>query len=197
MTRPVRAPAPSVSGRFLLRLPPGLHAALRHAARDQGASLNDYCARKLAAPLGDVTRDGGAEVVAGAAEVAGDHLVGVVAFGSWARGEASDRSDVDVLVVVDEALRLSRRLYAEWDERPVTIDGRAVDPHFVHLPPLLGPVAGIWAEVAIDGLVLFERHLAISKRLTGVRRLVADGRLARRVVHGQPYWIEEAPRAQS
>jgi len=37
-------------GRFLLRISPGLHAALREAATAQGLSLNDYCARKLAAP---------------------------------------------------------------------------------------------------------------------------------------------------
>ena len=36
------------SGRFVLRIDPGLHGALRKAARAAGVSLNEYCARKLA-----------------------------------------------------------------------------------------------------------------------------------------------------
>jgi predicted HicB family RNase H-like nuclease len=36
------------SGRFLLRIDPGLHAALRHAASASGQSLKEYCGRKLA-----------------------------------------------------------------------------------------------------------------------------------------------------
>jgi len=49
-------------------------------------------------------------------------------------------------------------------------------------------VAGIWAEVALDGLVLFEQGLRLSTRLVQVRREIAAGRIVRRVAHGQPYW---------
>jgi hypothetical protein len=48
------------SGRFVLRISPGLHAALRAAAAEVKMSLNDYCARKLAAPVGDLASFGGA-----------------------------------------------------------------------------------------------------------------------------------------
>lgn len=34
----------------MVRIEPGLHAALRDAARRWGVSLNDYCAWKLASP---------------------------------------------------------------------------------------------------------------------------------------------------
>jgi predicted nucleotidyltransferase len=185
--------AGAASGRFVLRIGPGLHAALRGAAAAAGLSLNDYCARKLAAPAGDATGLAGAtETVQRAAGLFGDRLLAVVAFGSWVRGEASDRSDLDALVVLDEGVPLTRALYRAWDRAPVSWGGRAVEPHFVHLPGPEERVAGLWAEVALDGVVLFEQALRLSTRLAGIRREIAAGRLVRRVVHGQPYWTEVA-----
>lgn len=185
--------ARKASGRFVLRLPPGLHAALRQAAAGAHLSLNDYCVRRLAAPLGSLTvLRGAAAVVARAAALLGADLVGAVAYGSWARGEASDASDVDVLVVIAGRVRLTRALYRVWDEAPVVWDDRPVDPHFVVLPPASERVGGVWAEAAIDGIVLFERGLLVSRRLVQVRRDILAGRLVRRFVHGQPYWAEVA-----
>jgi hypothetical protein len=127
-----------------------------------------------------------------AAAITGGRLVGVIAFGSWTRGELADGSDVDVLVVVEPGVRLSRALYAAWDERPVEWNGRHVEPHFVCLPAPDDPVSGLWAEVAIDGVVLFERALGISTALVRVRREIVARRLVRKLVHGQPYWTEVA-----
>ncbi|MFC1575971.1 toxin-antitoxin system HicB family antitoxin [Gemmatimonadota bacterium] len=42
------------SGRFVLRIDPGLHGALRQGARETGMSLNEFCARKLAHPGGKI-----------------------------------------------------------------------------------------------------------------------------------------------
>lgn len=183
----------AASGRFVLRVPAGLHAALRRAAAAAGLSLNDYCTRKLAAPIGSLGGAGGASgVVERAASVCGDALVGVVAYGSWARGEADERSDVDLLVVVEASVSLSRALYRKWDATPLTWEGRVVEPHFVRLPALPERVGGIWAEAAIDGIVLFERGLVVSARLAAVRRDILAGRLVRRFAHGQPYWFEVA-----
>jgi len=179
------------SGRFVLRLPPRLHAALQKAARASAVSLNEYCLRRLAA-AGPATAadEAAAALVARAAELAGDALVGVILYGSWARGEAAAGSDVDALVVVEPSLRLTRSLYRAWDERPVAWHGRQVDPHFVHASD--DRVSGLWGEVALDGIVLFERDRRISSHLAHVRHAIADGRLVRRVVHGQPYWTEAA-----
>jgi hypothetical protein len=181
------------SGRFVLRLDPGLHAVLRRAAHEAGMSLNDYCARKLAAPAGNPTAFAGATaVVERAAALFGDHLLAVVAYGSWARGEALSTSDVDVLVVVESDAPITRALYRRWDEAPLTWDGRPVEPHFVHLREREQQTTGLWAEAAIDGIVLFERGMQVSARLAQARRDVLSGRLVRRVVHGQPYWAEVA-----
>jgi predicted nucleotidyltransferase len=183
--RPTRA-----SGRFLLRIDPRQHGTLRRAARAAGLSLNDYCSRKLSLPGGCLAGPGeSAAIVARAAELFAADLVGVVVFGSWARGEETERSDVDALVVLAERVALLRRLYREWDAEPVVCDGHPVEPHFVHLPPPKETVAGLWAEVALDGIVLFDPTLVVSHRLAAIRRDIAGGRIVRRVVHGQPYWV--------
>jgi predicted nucleotidyltransferase len=181
------------SGYFVLRIPPGLHGALREAARGVGVSLNEYCTRKLAAPVGGLAAVAdAAAAVSRAATLFGDDLVAVAAFGSWVREEATDTSDVDVLVIVEPEVELTRDLYRRWDASPLRWAGRPVDSHFAHLPEPDVTVAGIWGELAIEGVVLFERDLRLSARLIRVRRDIAAGRIRRRTAHGQPYWTEVA-----
>jgi len=183
----------SCSGRFVLRIDPGLHGALREAARSAGVSLNEYCARKLATPTFAV--DGlefTIEAMRRAAMVIGESLIGLAAFGSWTREELHDESDIDLLVVVEDKVRLSRDLYLAWDEAPIRWNGHRVEPHFVHLPGSERSTLGLWAEVAVDGIILFTRDLTLPSRLARVRHDIAAGRIVRRVVHGQPYWTEAA-----
>ena len=176
------------SGRFVLRIDPALHARLREEARTEKTSLNELCARKLALPGSAPSGPTGAAVTR-AVTVVGDALVGVVAFGSWARREMRDQSDVDVLLVVEDGQDIHRQMYRCWDESPVFWNGHPVEPHFVHLPPPGRRMSGLWAEVAVDGVVLFERDLRVSRRLVEFRREIASGRVSRRRIHGQPYWV--------
>ena len=180
------------SGRFVLRIPPALHGALQAAARESGLSLNEYCLRRLATGgPGLATDESATAIVTAAAALFGDALVAVVVYGSWARGEATTTSDVDVLIVVEPRIALTRSLYRAWDDAPVTWHGRTVDPHFVH-PPGNQMAGGVWGEVAVDGVVLFERDWRLSAGLAEIRRSIAAGRLVRRFVHGQPYWTVAA-----
>jgi hypothetical protein len=179
------------SGRFVLRIDPRLHEVLRTAAAGAGMSLNEYCARKLADP-GRGTGGPAAGAVRRALDVAGEGLVGVLAYGSWAREEFGAESDVDVLVVVDGSVAISRGLYRSWDAEPVCWEAHAVEPHFVHLPGPSDRLTGTWAEAAVEGVVLYERGFELSKRLVALRRRIADGALVRRRAHGQPYWVEAA-----
>jgi hypothetical protein len=183
--------ATKASGRFVLRLEPGLHAALRRAAAAAGVSLNEYCARKLSAPGSEPT-DAAAAIVARAAETAGDGLVGVVAFGSWARGEERPDSDLDILIVVDPRTKLKRSLYRGWDSGDLEVGGLRVEPHIVHLPEPSDRPSSLWLEVAVDGVVLFERGLEASRHLARVRSFIAEGGTRRKWSHGQPYWVEAA-----
>ena len=176
------------AGRLLLRLPVALHRTLKRAAAGESISLNEYCVRRLTVGAGLAAQPSAAAVMVRAMAAGGDALVGVIVYGSWARGEAGPASDIDLLVVLDAARPLTRILYRDWDADPVTWDGRPVDPHFVHLPEG-GPASGVWGEAAIDGVILFESGLRLSAVLAQVRRDIVAGRLVRRIAHGQPYWV--------
>ena len=181
----------AASGRFVLRIDPRLHSALRQAAQNAGVSLNEFCARKLALPAAGLAGPGG-EAAAKLAAWFGDSLVGLVVFGSWTRDELAQESDVDLLVVLDERVRIDRGLYRKWDEAPLLWNGHPVEPHFVHLLEAEAPLSGTWAEVAVEGIVLFERDQLISRMFVTIRRKIAAGRIVRRQIHGQSYWVEAA-----
>ncbi|MFQ5745049.1 MAG: nucleotidyltransferase domain-containing protein [Acidobacteriota bacterium] len=70
-----------------------------------------------------------AAVVERAASLFGGALVGVAVFGSWARDELDEDSDVDLLVVVDDRVRITRQRYRHWDRSPLYWGGRIVVPH--------------------------------------------------------------------
>ncbi|MFN2378095.1 MAG: nucleotidyltransferase domain-containing protein [Candidatus Binatia bacterium] len=183
----------AASGRFLLRLPSDLHDALRSEALAAGLSLNEWCCRRLAAPVGNaLDADGSAAAVRWACELFGDRLLALVAYGSWARGEARRDSDVDLLVVLNPGSPITRDLYRRWDARESSIDGHEVEPHFVHPRGEDSACTGLWAEAALDGIVLFERAHDVSRSLAHVRRELVSGKLVRKTAHGQPYWAEVA-----
>lgn len=176
-----------VSGRFVLRLPPPLHASLRDAARQAGLSLNAYCVRVLASAPGAAVGPG-ADVAARAASVFGDDLIGVVVHGSWARGEATASSDVDVLVVLEPTSRVTRATYAAWDLAPMAFEDRDLDVHFATLPAGEADPGPMWLEVATDGIVIHDRDHRIARFLGAVRRRIAAGVWTRHLAHGHPYW---------
>lgn len=181
---------------FILRVPRALHRRLQKAARQAGLSLNEYCVRRLGAGgTGLALHPDAGALVARALDVAGEALVGVVLHGSWIRGTAGPSSDVDALIVIDRRCALTRSLYSAWDAQPVRWGGRPVDPHFVYLPEA-PTTADVWAEAAVEGVVLFEIDGQISATLAAVRREIANGGLMRRVVHGQPYWVIVRPSAE-
>lgn len=87
---------------------------------------------------------------------------------------------------------ITRALYHAWDASPLHWNSLPVEPHFVHLPDQPGRIAGTWAEVALDGVVLFERAVVVSRLLVKLRRKIVAGQLVQRRVHGQTYWVEAA-----
>lgn len=185
------------SGRFVLRIPSELHARLRQSARVKGLSLNQYCLQSLQSRVAFVDSDrAGTSLDPGLDALVerlvgsfGHDLVGAVLYGSWARGEASDTSDVDLAVVLDAATPLRRELHRAWEATPISWEGRPVEVQFVHLPGTGDLPTGFWGELALDGIVLLDPNLEISRRLVRFRRDILAGRLVRHVAHGQGYWV--------
>jgi hypothetical protein len=119
--------------------------------------------------------------------------VGIVLFGSVARGEEFPESDLDVLLVMDEACPIQRGLYRVWE---ANVDpfvkqhfGREVSPQFTHRPQRAEDAGGLWLEIAIDGTLLWERGREVSDTLRAIRVHLASGRVTRLVRHGHPYWV--------
>jgi uncharacterized protein len=121
--------------------------------------------------------------------VEGDNLVSIVLFGSRARGEATPESDVDLLVVVNEASpRLDRAPELRWG----LLDDR------VYLPAsflVLGreevdaDVPSFLLDIALDGLVLFDKGGFMASRLERLHRIVEEAGLFRvRIGPGHFAW---------
>ena len=111
----------------------------------------------------------------------------MVLFGSFARGEAAEHSDIDLLIVTEPSVPLGRALYAVWD---ATSSDATVSPHFVHLPEKVFEAGSRWYEVAIDGVVLFEKGRLITGFLRTVRKAIADRLIERKDAYGHGYWIK-------
>ena len=183
------------SGRFVVRIPPSLHGRMRNDASDRGISLNEWCRQALATCLTDqdaapALAGEEADWVRTASAVLGENLLGVVLFGSSARGEASAGSDIDLLIVANSSVALSRRLYSEWD---ATNPNPTVNPHFVRVPQNVIAAGSLWYEVAIDGIILLENGRRVTDFLRNVRRAIADRLIERKDAYGHGYWIKHEP----
>jgi len=64
------------------------------------------------------------------------------------------------------------------------------NPTSFTFPPGQEP-SGTWAEVALEGIILFDRNLVLARRLVEFRKRILEGSLVRREIHGQPYWVKE------
>jgi predicted nucleotidyltransferase len=172
-------------------MPPALHVAARAEAQRLSVSLNEYVVRCVSSRAGGLP-DPMTALTRRALVQFSDALVGVIAFGSWARGELADTSDIDVLIVLDRSIPLTRSLYRSWDRDELRVGPHRVEAHFVHLAPDDEPPSALWAEVAIDGIIVLDSGMAIARLLAAVRRHIANGTLVRRRSHGQPYWVSAA-----
>ena len=128
----------------------------------------------------------------------------VVLFGSCARGDAGAWSDIDLLIVVDRKVPVTRSLYRIWDatvadHATIRALGSSVNPHFAHLPGNHAEAGGgsaLWFEVALHGTILWQRTWALARWLGNARERMAEGAIRRRYAHGQPYWTYQERDAQ-
>jgi hypothetical protein len=187
------------SGRFVLRVGRELHERLAAEARALSLSLNEHCVRKLS---GTAVGERLAGVGLDGAFV--DRLVGafpaqplaVVLFGSVARGDFGTGSDTDLLVVFGPDVHITRSLYRCFDAVVDPAEFRhPPNPHLVALPRDATSCGGLWLEVAMDGIVVWERGTTVSSFLGALRERVATGALLRRTAYGHAYWVRREEEA--
>ena len=176
------------SGKLLLRISELRHLLLQSDARDQGVSVNELCRSRVESPsaLESLPLEVGLAVRAAQATV-GEALIGIILFGSYARGSQTDGSDIDLLVVVDQNTKINRTLYRTWQSNAEGLN--KCEPHFVSLLDPDERISGLWAEVAIDGQILWDRQQRIHQLLVKVRRSIIEGKLIAKKIHGQTYWV--------
>ena len=181
---------------FLLRTPSELHRRLKRESVRRGVSLNALCVSILGSAVSPATAPEPtpwAPWVDKARVLYGDALRGVVLFGSVARGEETEGSDADLLLVLADDTPIARALYRRWDDADPTDD--RVTPHFAHLPRRSTSVGSLWIEVALDGRILYDLSGALAGTLSSIRRDLATGRIRSGTAHGQRYWIHPDPEA--
>jgi predicted nucleotidyltransferase len=194
----------SKSSALILRIPPSLHQQLKRDARSADMSLNKYCRNLLSGKRGNPSAESAPISVtleavrshrtdllrnlsAQALEALGDDLEGLALFGSYARARQTENSDIDLLVVLNSSMTLDRDVYSHW--QPGKFNGREVAPLFVQIPGEGENIGGLWFEVALDGIVIYDKDLQLSRFLAHARNLVAEGQVKRMVTHGHPYWV--------
>ena len=175
------------SGKFVLRLPSDLHKTIKDRAFQEGVSLNDICLQFIEAGLlsfSPVSRLH-QQVQENAKRLYGDRFIGLLLFGSQARGEAHDKSDIDLLLVLDNSIPVCRELYKDW----TGIMPENVSIHFAHLPQDVSLAGSLWLECALDARIIDDPRNEIARHLTKLRQFITSGKVIRKLTHGQGYWV--------
>ena len=174
------------SSKILLRLPKALHDAVKARAASAKLSVNSLLERYIAQGVADpVPQDLFSRVIEDARREFAGGFVGLLLFGSQARGDVHDTSDTDLLLVVSEDVRIERSMYRAWDERLP----EGVSLHISRLPPHAEDAGSLWLECALDARILYDPSGRIAEFLSAAKRYITSGKVARRVTHGQGFWI--------
>ncbi len=193
-----RVPTSKLS-KLLVRLPSRLRDDLKALAASRETTLNAVCRESLENALAPPPASSPAVSPAIAAlgpilsSALEPDLDAVILFGSQARGQVRPGSDTDLLLCLARGTKLTRELYHRWDaiarSHPREISDR-ISPHFALLPSSPEQAGALWFEVAIDGIVLWDRRLAVSRFLVHLRRHLLSDRAVRKSSYGIPYWVK-------
>lgn len=178
-----------LSGKFVVRVPPSLHRTLKQEALSRGESLNTVCNRRLSV-------DGGNEhlQIFSLSRIIDEFApLGVIVFGSWVRQETTEKSDIDLLIVLPETETVDRDLYKRWDKLELN---PKLSPQFAHLPDMESPLGSLWLEIALEGEILFEQNKIMQGCCRQIRSQIAAGKYQRKESHGQGYWVQRTKNAE-
>jgi predicted nucleotidyltransferase len=183
--------------RFLLRIPEATHQKLVKLARTQSCSINQLCNELIESGLRR-HHEPNAKLLQHIQTVYADHgLIAIVLFGSQARGDSTESSDTDLLLVFKPGTAITRQLHQQLERSHTSkvtknenIDLDSISIHCVALPTTEPNISGFWLEIALDGVILWGAE-NISNYINKVKQKISSGQLIRKVTHGQPYWIHQ------
>lgn len=170
------------SGKFVLRAGARLHEQLKDEARAAGVSLNQICLERLALK----------PEAAGFGRLFQDlpfRPLGLLRYGSAVRGEQTERSDIDWLLIVPHDRTIDRDLYDCLDQ--IELPSRKISIHLSHLPRDEDDFSNFWLELALEAELLWDPEGLVHRSLIQIRREIAAGRYQRHLTHGQPYWVRK------
>jgi hypothetical protein len=174
--------------RILLRLPARLHDAVKSRAEATQSSINSllesYIARGLQGAYNDLAET---QIISFARRDFGTSFLGLLLFGSQARGDAHDTSDTDILMVVDDSVTIDRALYRTWDERMP----EHISLQIAHLPSAPRDAGSLWLECALDARILHDPTGRIADFFAQAKEYITSGCIVRRTIHGQGFWVPQ------
>jgi hypothetical protein len=176
-----------------LALPtPGSRAASRVSEPEPGRTIRPFDRTAGSPPPGFAQ-----ELANALTREWGKDLIGIILFGSVARGEATAGSDIDILIVLEAGCGITRALYDRWDGMLRSRGNRSderVSPQFVVLPSDPSQVGSLWLEVAREGIIVSDPSGRVARFLVALRDYILSGAVTRRVAHGHPYWVRVGDR---
>ncbi|MFQ5613764.1 MAG: nucleotidyltransferase domain-containing protein [Anaerolineae bacterium] len=124
----------------------------------------------------------------------GANLVALALFGSQARGEAGESSDVDLLLLAHmlprnpfERRRFVREPLFESGIPSISVLARTVDEFMADITPL-------HLDLAADAVLLYDPEDFLASRLERIRQLIQEAGLDRqRTAHGWVWWWRQQP----
>lgn len=181
----------------MLRTSPELHQQLSKRAHDSGQSLNQTCVKLIENALQNKEQESAWEkslrkVLPQVQKHFGEQALAVAVFGSQVRGDASQSSDIDVLIVLKSETPITRSLYQWWDSHIQVQSPYPVNPHFMHIPKDPASASGIWFEIALSHKIIYEKTQQLTPFLRKILQLVENGSMRREWSYGHPYWVRSA-----
>lgn len=175
------------SGKFVIRLSSKLHFELKEESKQAGLSLNEYCVSILKSRKENSVESFNNKIVTDLVSIYGDKILGIILFGSQARGDAHDDSDFDILVVMNNEVLITRELYRSL---PECFD-QTISIHFAHINDQPSEASSLFLECAIDGKILYDSKNIISTQIEKIRNFIFSGNVKRLVTHGQGFWVRQ------